>query len=762
MIEKIKLLRNVGSFDDVSPDTESDLKKLSLIYAENGRGKTTLANILRSFGDNNPSLIEERHRLGVNDKPHIVIDKFVYQNGGWQSHNPNVFVFDDYFVAQNVCSGVDVSPGHRQNLHELIIGAEGVKLNSKLQVEIKKNEEHNRVIREKEEAITPTMRRNYSVVDFCNLQQNDNIENAILDAQRNIEVAQSSEAIKNQNSFQTIELPVFDLEEIEKLLQKDLPALQQAAATKVKNHLSKLGDDAEAWVGEGVKKSKLLSGDDSDTCPFCAQALENSPIIVHYEGYFSDAYTGLKDSIITQGRQVSSEHGADIQLAFERSIQSVKLSVIFWQKFADISAIEIDTAEVVGAWNNARESVLAVLRSKLDSPLEKMTLTTEIRNAVVAYEKHRINISNIFVELQAYNSEITLVKERAAVANLPNLNSALDNLKVLQTRYRPEVNKLCQAYLDERAGKKITEKNRNAAREKLNSYREEIFATYQESINKYLGKFLAGFRLQNVTPQNNRSGTSCDYDILINDIPVPINDANNGPSFRNTLSAGDRSTLALAFFFSSLDRDTDSSEKIIIIDDPITSLDEHRSLHTIEQIIGLSGRVNQIIVLSHSKPFLCQIWDNVRSSISDKDKNAIHILRSGTSSDIKQWDVNQDCITEHDKRYTLIKNYLDNESSNKTGVAVALRPTLESFIRVAYPVDFPPGTVLGNFIGKCKEHNVNILNQDDIEELSELTKYANKFHHNTNPTYATETINDQTLLDYCKRVLAFTSRPLEN
>jgi wobble nucleotide-excising tRNase len=45
------------------------------------------------------------------------------------------------------------------------------------------------------------------------------------------------------------------------------------------------------------------------------------------------------------------------------------------------------------------------------------------------------------------------------------------------------------------------------------------------------------------------------------------------PCFRNTLSAGDRSTLALAFFIAQLKARSDLSDLIVLSDDPFTSLD---------------------------------------------------------------------------------------------------------------------------------------------------------------------------------------------
>jgi hypothetical protein len=49
MIKKLQLLRNIGQFDSVSSGGNVPLSRLSLVSAENGRGKTTLAAILRSL-----------------------------------------------------------------------------------------------------------------------------------------------------------------------------------------------------------------------------------------------------------------------------------------------------------------------------------------------------------------------------------------------------------------------------------------------------------------------------------------------------------------------------------------------------------------------------------------------------------------------------------------------------------------------------------------------------------------------------------------
>jgi len=44
-----------------------------------------------------------------------------------------------------------------------------------------------------------------------------------------------------------------------------------------------------------------------------------------------------------------------------------------------------------------------------------------------------------------------------------------------------------------------------------------------------------------------------------------------------------------------------------------------------------------------------------------------------------------------------------------------------------------------------------------LQELGEITEYANKFHHDTNPAWETEHISDAELLDFVNRVLIFVS-----
>lgn len=759
MLKAFKLIRNTGQFDSVSAGATLPLTKLSLIYAENGRGKTTLAAILRSLGTGDGTLIQERGRLGASNAPHIVIDAgaaapAVFQTGAWSATSPELAVFDDHFVASNVCSGLAVDSEHRQNLHELILGAQGVALNTTLEGHIQQVEAHNKTLREKERAIPAAARGSFKVDDFCALERVADIDEQIEQAERALAAAQSADSVRRESTFDQIRLPAFDVPAIEALLNRTLDDVDAEALSRVQSHLAQLGPDAEAWVSEGMQRIQ------GESCPFCAQDLGASPILAHYRAYFSEAYGALKAAITQEIASIDKAHGGNMAAAFERAVRVALQRREFWRAFCGVPAFEIDTAAVLRTWNVAGDAIHALLRAKEASPLEAISIDEATRAAVERYDQVRQVVQGASAALEALNPAIALVKEQAASADVAALSSDLAILKCRKARYEPATDALCQDYLTEKTAKTATEGLRDAARTALDAYRQNVFPAYEAAINHYLGRFYAGFRLGSVTSVNTRTGSTCSYAVVINNVPVPVTAGGPGtPSFRTTLSAGDRNTLALAFFFASLDQDPNLPQKIVVIDDPMTSLDEHRSLATIQELRRLAGRVDQVIVLSHSKPFLCEVWEAADTAT----RTALKLVRDTSGSTLATWDVRQDCISMHDKRHEMVRAYMGSSgAANERDVAAALRPILENFMRVAYPSHFPPGSLLGPFIGICQQRVgtvQQVLSAADIAELRDLLDYANKFHHDSNAAWETEVINDQQLTSFCDRTLRFARRP---
>ena len=190
----------------------------------------------------------------------------------------------------------------------------------------------------------------------------------------------------------------------------------------------------------------------------------------------------------------------------------------------------------------------------------------------------------------------------------------------------------------------------------------------------------------------------------------------------------------------------------------MTSLDDHRAMATRGQLLALATHVRQVIVMSHSKRFLCALWESHQKNLL----SAYRISRVRNGSELTLWDVREDSITEHDRRHELVSNYLQSANvADEREVAQALRLILEAFMRVAYPDHCRPGCVLGPFVQKCRQRlgqSDAILGQQATTELADLLDYANQFHHDTNPAWKSRAINDTELVSMARRTLLFTSR----
>jgi wobble nucleotide-excising tRNase len=763
VIEAISLVRNIGQFDSASSPPGPALGRIAVVYAENARGKTTLTEILRSLAIQDPDIILARRRLGAINDPHVVIDigngtNAIFQNGAWDTAYPNLKIFNDQFVADNVHSGIIVDTQHRQNLHGLILGAAGIALNQDLAQHIAQIEVHNRNLRELSAQLPARVRGPFTVDAFCELDAPDHgFQARVEQARRNVASAQSSEAIATARPVPSLDLPDLDIPGLEVLLQRDLPDLETDAAALVQRHLARLGSSGEQWIDQGLQiraEAETLEG----SCPFCAQALEGSPVLRHYQSYFGDAYRRIGGDVAAALSNLEVMHGGEASAAFERRVSEARTALEFWSRFTEIPPLDLDTEVVARARRALREAFGNLLERKAAQPLERIEIDEGTRASVIAFDEQRLAVEAIRRTLEEAKERIELVREAARESNLSAFEQDLARLEAEGRRFEADVDAQCQEYVDEKAAKMATEAQRDQARAALTNHRDQVFPDYENRVNEYLGRFNADFRLSSFEATNTRSGSRASYQFLINQQEVDPT-AQEGPSFRNTLSAGDRNTLALAFFFASLENDPHLADAVVVIDDPMSSLDEHRTLHTIQEIRRLADQVQQILILSHSKPFLFGVWEKV----DPFPRSAAQLSRAAVGSAIEVWNVTGDMMTLHDQQQGDAREYLSNPGNvDPRSVAESLRPMLERFMRISYSVHFTAQTMLGQFADLCRQRVAGqnkILNAADTTELRQLLDYANRYHHSTNPAFQTEAINDAELTDFTERTLMLTRRP---
>ena len=771
MIRHIKLIRNIGTFGSYTAAAAAalDLKRLVLVYAENGRGKTTLAAILRSLASGKSLPVEERKRLGAEHPPHVVLEcegepsNVMFQNGAWSRTLPNLKIYDDVFVDDNVHSGLNVEASHRQNLHEFTLGEQGVALQRRKQELVTRVSEHRTKLTGKSRAIPTQELRGLSVEEFCKLPDQSDLEGRIKATQLKLRAAEDQDAVKATPKLGTIKLPAFDLEAIELVLTTDLPYLDSAAEARVQAHILTLQDDGEEWIADGVTH---MVQEPCEVCPFCGQDITGLELINHYRAYFSEGYTQLKQSVTTMIANVEAAHAGEAQLIFERTVTRVRDTAQFWSKYCDVPSINLDTESITQDWIAARETVTELLQSKQATPLERIELNQNALRALSTYEAQRSKISIVSEMLINTNEAIQQMKEVAKGADINSIKDELAKLEATKARHSNEIGPLCADYLQEKQAKACTETKRKEVTKALEDYRVNVFPALQGLVNSHLSRFNAGFSIDSLLPSNigGGSGSTCTYNLIFNEIqdfPIAVRSATTTEgehSFRNSMSAGDRNTLALALFFSSLDQNPNLENTTVVIDDPVSSLDDHRSVTTVQEVGRLATQAGQVIVMSHNKSFLCSIWEEVKS----EERVAIELAQNGNTSTIRSWNVTQEAFTRHDQRFSLLREYADTGNNPSLEVAQAIRFHLEGFLRVACPSDFPPGRLLGQFVNACKQRvgqNDEILNENMTQELQFILKYANRFHHDTSPAWDPKVINATELKGFVTRALSFAGPP---
>jgi wobble nucleotide-excising tRNase len=155
----------------------------------------------------------------------------------------------------------------------------------------------------------------------------------------------------------------------------------------------------------------------------------------------------------------------------------------------------------------------------------------------------------------AANGVISAKKAATQAADVRALQTDLNGLRAARARHEATGAVACKDLQTAPAEKDGPDHEKDTAKKRLDDYAKDVMAQYEKTINRLLGEFQAGFRITG-TSQSYAGGTvSSSYtgDQRYRCRSRHTETGLDTPSFRNTLSAGDKSTLALAFFLAQLD-----------------------------------------------------------------------------------------------------------------------------------------------------------------------------------------------------------------
>ena len=754
MLKKIISIKNVGRFRNSAASGNPQLAKHTFIVGANGYGKTTLCAVLRSLQTGDPAHVLGRKTLGATDAPAIELlldggGQACFDGTAWNATKPEIAIFDGVFVAENVHSGEVVDIEHKRNLYRVIVGDAGVKLATQDADLAAESRAKTGEISTAGKAVQPHVPAGMKLDAFIALPETADIAAQIEAQTRSVDALRQAGVLRARLALSEFASPALPAD-FTGLLARTIDDIAQDAEQRLSAHLAAHGMTASGgnWIADGL-------GHAVDTCPFCGQDIRGLPLIAAFRAVFSERYEALAGEIATMKAGVARDMGDGALARLGTVAEQNNGGVEFWQKYCAIeaSALALPT-EAVEAIRALAAAAIMLLDRKAAVPLEPITPDEGFTAARAAYDSAAAAIEAANAAIRAANIVIADTKAAADAGDLTAAEAELARLTAIQTRHRADVSDLCAAYTKLSGEKDAIEARKEAIRKQLDAHTKTVVKPYERRINDYLAAFNAGFTITETKHAYPGGVATSSYQLIINDTAVDLGDSKtpgDRPSFKNTLSAGDRTTLALAFFLAHLERDPAAAGKLVVFDDPFNSQDAFRRRQTVHEIMKVAGKCAQVIVLSHDATFLKQVWD--KSPAAERVALTIADHRA-QGSKIMPVDLEHACRGRTATDIDDLQTYLTTGAGGLLDIIRKMRVVLETHCRTTYPGSFLANDWLGDMVRKIREGGDAHPAQALYDELDQINGYTSQYHHGENMADATpDQIDPTELTGFTRRTL---------
>jgi wobble nucleotide-excising tRNase len=752
MLQRIIFIKNIGRFKNCAAIGDVTFRRYTLVFAENARGKTTLCDILRSLFKNDPAIVIGRTTLGSPDPPEVRLlaasGLIAFRNGIWSGTSPDIAVFDSNYIKENVYAGDAVDTEHRRNLYRIIIGSQGVALAASVTSLDEQIRDKNTEIRDNRNEIQRYVPQGITIDAFINLVMDDQIDTKIAAKEQEIQAARQAAQLQARAGLSELTIPVFPVAFAE-LLAKTFANVAADAERHVNEHMARHRMEArgETWITEGMQYIQ------DDSCPFCNQRIDAVELVQDYRSYFSREYHALREEVNQLKRGVDVAIGPRTAAALQQILLQNANSAESWQQYTEFAAPVLpQDGRIDDILGELRDSTQRLLDLKAGTPLDAVPPDTRFTQALGAFEDFRTALGTYNIAVAAVNEIIAAKKRQAQAANIQQLENELASLRATKIRHTPDVIALVEKDARLQNEKIMLDISKATAREQLDAHTQQVITQYGQRINWYLERINASFRITSPTHTYRGGPPSTSYQILINQNTVDLGDPDtplDRPSFKNTLSGGDRSTLALAFFFAQLEQDANRANKVVVFDDPFGSMDGFRRNHTVNQIFRCGQSSAQVVVLSHDPNFLHLLWER----IDPADRKALSLTRIGEeNTTIAEWDIERAVQARYRADIDTLQRFFADGQGDRRDVIQKLRPVLEAYCRNLYPTQFGQ-EMMGEIMATIRTAGTTHPLHTIVDDLDEINVYCRRYHHGENPNAATEVVDDAELQGYVKRTL---------
>lgn len=620
MLEKISIQGPATFVDEVVLD---NLPEVNFIYGANGSGKTTISNVIM-----NPSMYD---RVSLEWKGGITTRALVY-NKQFREQNfapgvlPGVFTLGKATKEQ-----LNEVENYRDELSR--IKEEGIKKKTTLE---KLQEDQATLKDEFSREMWKSAKKKYesvfneafkgnvkSMESFCDkvLAESDTNISELSDYDILIE---ESKVLLSQTPLLLVALPDFPdvkIRDIESssLWQKVIVGSNDVPIAKMIQRLN-MSD----WVNEG----KNYLNDDSDVCPFCQQHTIDAEFKSQLDLFFDQEYlNSLHDLSELIG---AYQYASELLLSYMKSL-------------IEAETINVNTKVDVPILRSQYEALYVLLKHNIDLMANKKkepSRKVELRSTDSALNDIINHIAQANKKIDAHNVVVrNYAKERTALISriwkfivTENADSILEYKKKDRglskgiANLTTEVNSLRGNYSSVKL--KLESANKN-----VTSIQSSI-----DEINRSLQSY--GFTNFTIVP----------YDDHYYQVRRPSGEDANG-----TLSEGEVTFLTFLYFMQlvkgGFTPEEASDDRILVIDDPISSLDNtilfivsSMIKELLKQVREHKSNVRQVIILTHNVYFhkevtfvdqRCNIGNDTCFWILRKNKERSYIQRYGKDNPIR-------------------------------------------------------------------------------------------------------------------------------
>lgn len=590
MITQIKKIKSLGVFDNyAAPPELRAFERFNVIYGENGSGKTTLSRLLAC-------LQAGEHK----DYPSLEFN--VDTQSGPLSHGQkyvrNVRVFNSDFVDANI--GRFDGPLR----HILILGEENRAVAAEIKAEIATRDDRTKRLQDIAAAVTKLENERGKIFSTIAKIIGEATSGSTLRTYRKPDAEAAFGKLANAKSLTDSELQIHratvrqeQMPEVGKLpipgiIEPDtgktigpvgaahalaerckvltMRSAQSAVIARLASH-----PDLAAWVEEGVILHKHHA---SDTCEFCAQPLPAARL------------KALADHFSVEDQQLKAE--IEQERVWIADVLKATGGFIFPDRLALYSELRAEYDTAVAAFEIELAAVKARVAA-IDSLLaDKLTRRTEAYDSAaysdaVALKAALTSIADVMqrhdTKTKGFEAEKVSARSAVEAHYLLTIKAQVEEMAEKIASHKTEETLLTaggEGLTDKRSLGAITQSIVDKQAQISNEHKggEELTA----HLKQFLGRTDLVF-------ENSKDG----YVVLRRGKPA------------KRLSEGEKTAIAFLYFLVQLkDQDFDLAEGVVVIDDPISSLDSGAIYQAFSFLKNVTQDARQLFILTHNHEFL--------------------------------------------------------------------------------------------------------------------------------------------------------------